>query len=364
MNPFTLYYNPAYFCNRKKEVEYLLQNAENGLNTLVHSPRRLGKSSIIHHLFYQLEKEGSFETLYVDLFASQKMNDLTRIFGENLLAKYHKKNIVSGVKKLFKGLYASISFSADGSPQLSLGIGEGQEEQSLRQLFAYLENRKKPILIAFDEFQEIAAYPEKAEAVIRTIIQQLKNVHFIFSGSSMHILQNMFFSAKQALFQSSQSLVIDKISNSDYAQFIKDNFTKFKKDISDEAVEYLLKFSNTHTYYTQVICNHAFYKTKKMLEVEDAMKIAKEYIETRKADYSNILRLLPDNQKKALIAIAKEDGVEKPTAVDFLIKHKLPSASSTLQAVNALLNKEMIYNAAEGYVVYDVFLERFLEMYY
>jgi len=73
-----------------------------------------------------------------------------------------------------------------GTPHLSLNIGEGQINSSLEQLFNYLENRKKPVLVAFDEFQEVATYPEKAEAALRTIIQQLSNVHFIFSGSSMH----------------------------------------------------------------------------------------------------------------------------------------------------------------------------------
>ena len=62
------------------------------------------------------------------------MNDFARIFGEKLLNKHHKNNLLSGIKKLFKGLYASISFSADGSPMLNLGISEGQMETSLNQL--------------------------------------------------------------------------------------------------------------------------------------------------------------------------------------------------------------------------------------
>lgn len=364
MNPFTLNYHSEYFCDREYEVKLLKENAINGLNTLVHSPRRLGKSAIIHHLFYQLEKEKKFETLYIDLFASQNLDDFARIFGENLLNKYHKKNLVSGIKKLFKGLYASISFSADGSPMLNLGIGEGQMETSLNQLFTYLENRKKPVIIAFDEFQEIASYPEKAEAVIRTITQQLNNVHFIYSGSSMHILHHMFYSAKQAFYQSSESLVVGKISEEKYSEFIRDNFRKFKKRISDEAIEHLLSFTDRYTYYTQVICNQAFYKTNKYLELEEAVVMTKNYMETRKVDYSSILRLLSDNQKKVIIAIAKEGVVTKPTAIDFLMKNRLPSGSSTLQALNSLRDKEMIYKSEEGYVVYDVFFRRFLEMYY
>ena len=364
MNPFSLYYNPAYFCDREEELSYLKQNAENGLNTMIHSPRRLGKSAIIHHLFNSLEKEKAFETLYVDLFASENLNDFARMFGEVLLAKYHKKNLVEGVKRLFKGLYASVSFSPDGSPSLNLGIGEGQFEASLNQLFGYLEQREKPVLIAFDEFQEIASYPEKAEATLRTIIQRLQNVHIIFSGSSMHILQNMFFSAKQAFYQSSQSMLIGKIPQDKYAAFIKKNFLEYNKEITDDAIAHLLEFTETHTYYTQVVCNIAFYKTLKKLDLEQAIQITTEYIEIRKMDYQGVLKLLPLNQQKVLIAIAKEGVVAKPTAVDFLMKFRLPSASSTLQAVNVLSEKEMIYKTTHGHTVYDVFLRRFLERYY
>lgn len=364
MNPFSLYYNPKYFCDRESELSYLKQNAKNGLNTIVHSPRRLGKSAIIHHLFHHLEKEESFETLYVDLFASDNLNDFARIFGEVLLTKYHKKNLVAGIKRLFKGLYASVSFSPDGSPSLNLGIGEGQVETSLNQLFDYLEQRKKPVLVAFDEFQEIATYPEKAEAALRTIIQRLENVHIIFSGSSMHILQNMFFSAKQPFYQSSQSMLIDKIPQDKYAAFIKNNFNEFDKNITKEAITHLLEFTESHTYYTQVICNISFYKTVKKLDLDQAIQITNEYIENRKMDFQGILKLLPVNQQKVIIAIAKDGHIAKPTSVDFLMKYHLPSASSTLLAVNVLLDKEMIYKTKDGYTVYDVFLRRFLERYY
>ncbi len=364
MNPFTLKYNPQYFCDREEEINYLNDNIINGINTLVHSPRRLGKSAMILHLFNKLEMKKDYETLYIDLFATQNLQDLTRICGEALLNKYHTKNLVTGIKKLFKGFHASLSFSTDGSPQLSLGLSNDQFELSLRQLFRYLNQRKKPVVVAFDEFQEIAAYPEKAEAVLRSLFQHLNNVSFIFSGSSNHILQNMFFSATQPFYQSTESLVLEKIDKTKYSSFIKNCFNQFKKIISYESVDYILDFTESHTYYTQVLCNQAFYRSEKKLDVEEAMKVAKTYIETRKLDYFSFYNLLPENQQKVIIAIAKEGIVVKPSAVDFLIKYKLPSSSSTLQALHSLSNKEMIYRTTEGYKVYDVFFRRFLEMYF
>jgi len=196
------------------------------------------------------------------------------------------------------------------------------------------------------------------------LIQNLKNVTFIYSGSSNHILQNMFYSAKQPFYQSSESLVIDKISQEKYSEFIGACFNKFDKKISSPAIEHILEFTETHTYYTHVICNQAFYKSGAFLDVDEVIEITNNYIETRKIDYSNIYHLLPNNQRNLIKAIAKEGVVQKPSAVDFLMKHKLPSSSSTLQALHALADKEMIYLSLEGYKCYDVFFRRFLERYF
>lgn len=234
----------------------------------------------------------------------------------------------------------------------------------LFQLFDYLKKRKNPVLIAFDEFQEISFYPEKAEAVLRSHIQQTKNVNFIFSGSSSHILRNMFFSAKQPFHQSTESLIVDKIDHNEYADFIKNCFEEFNRHISDEAIDYLLEFSEVHTYYTQVVCNQVFYRTDRKVEIDDTAEICKTYIESRKQDYNSILNLLPENQKKLIIAVAKEGEVAKPSSIEFLMKYKLPSSSSVLQSIHALEEKEIVYKSNRSYKVYDVFFRRFLEKYY
>lgn len=363
MNPFTLQYHPDYFCDRVVEIEALRTNLINGINTVVYSPRRIGKTAMILHLFHQLEESGKYETIYVDLFASRNLHDLVNKMGEQLLKRYHKKNLLEGVKKIFKGMYASISFSPDGSPQLSLGMGQGQMDATLENLFTFLEKRKKPVFIAFDEFQEIAAYPEKAEANLRSIIQRLNNVGCIFSGSAMHLLQNMFFSPSQAFYQSAGSLVLQKINEDVYLDFIIQQFKNANKEITNEAAQQLLEFTENHTFYTQMICNIAFYKTTNQLDIEMVKEIEKDYLESRKFDYYNIYNLLSENQKKIVIAIAKEGKISKPTAIDFLMKHKLPSASSTLQAFNSLVEKEIVYKNQGEFSVYDIFLKRFLQAY-
>ncbi len=364
MNPFTLQYSHDYFCDRTKEISVLRENIENGRNTLVHSPRRLGKSAMIKYLFYGLGEQKQTETLFIDLFATTDMEGLIRVFAENILLKYHRKNFITGVKTLLKGISPNISFSPDGTPSLGLSINESQQETTLHELFCYLESRKKPIVIAFDEFQEVANYPEKAEAILRTHIQNLKNVRFIFSGSSNHLLREMFFGAKRPFYQSAELMMLDKIDREMYASFIKENFNKFGKKAEDDSITYLLDFSDVYTYYTQSVCNQAFSKTDRCLTRHDAVEICSQTIENRKDDYQSLLRLFTENQRKVIIAVAKEEIVAKPAAIGFIIKHKLPSASSVVQAVKSMEEKEVLYRNQEGVTIYDVFLKRFLQRYY
>lgn len=363
MNPFTTFYTSEYFCDREDEINQLANNLTNGLNTLVHSPRRLGKSAMIKHLFFKLEQKKEIETIYVDLFATNNSQDLIRKLAESILEKYHSKNILSGIKKLLKGITASLSFSEAGTPTLSLSLSEGQIDSSLGTLLEYLEKRNKQVVVAFDEFQEIANYPEKAEALLRTQIQKLSNVRFIYSGSSNHILQNMFYSAKRPFYQSSEVLILDKINPEKYFQFIISGFEDYNKMIEPEAINHIMEFTDGYTYYTQVICNQAFFKTEKTFSYKDSIELTAAYIENSKVDYMGLYSLLAENHKKIAVAVAKEGLVQKPTAIEFLMKYKLPSISSTRQAINALADKEILYRDPQGFRVYDVFFKRFLERY-
>lgn len=364
MNPFSTNYDANYFCDRQKEIDQLKSNIDNGLNTLLHSPRRLGKTALIFHLFHELEKSKSADTIYIDLFSSTNMEDLIRLLAEKILKKYHKLNLLKGVSSLLKGLMATISFNSEGTPQLSLNIQENQYKQSLEQLFAFLEQQKRKVVIAFDEFQEVGSYPEKAEAELRSHLQYLKNTKFIFSGSSSHLLQAMFQSPKRPFYQSTETILLNKIESQVYETFIKNCFVKFEKEIEKDAIHKLLNFTQCYTYYTQVIANHCFAKTEKKLTESDVSTIIVEFLESRKLDYYNLYSLLSTNQRKLAVAIAKEELVKQPTSMEFLIKHGLPSLSSTSQAVNSLAQKEMIYKSEIGYFVYDVFFMRFLQKWY
>lgn len=93
-----------------------------------------------------------------------------------------------------------------GIPSVSLDIVPSKEEETLKEIFDYLRQSGRECYLAIDEFQQIMEYPEKGvEGLLRSYIQFLPNVHFIFSGSKKHLMEYIFFSIKRPFYQSTQN---------------------------------------------------------------------------------------------------------------------------------------------------------------
>lgn len=370
-NPFFLkgYVGSEYFCDREKESDLLIKNAQNGLNSTLISIRRMGKTGLLNHTLHLLEQKKMGLGIYVDMYDTENLQDFTnRIANAVLHAVPEKHPFWKKTFRFMKQLRPVISIDELTSlPQVSLDYTNPKQfESSLFALFNFLDKQEQLVLIAIDEFQQIMQYPEKnMEAVLRTQIQQLKNVQFIFSGSSPHILAEMFHSTKRPFFSSSQTLELKNIKAPDYTAFIKHHFTTNKKQISDEVIEFILEFSKLHTYYTQLLCNRIYLNASKNVTLEDAQLAAFELLQLSESVYFQYRNMLTANQWRLLKAIAKEGKMYQPNAARIIYKYNLGSASSVQRSLASLLEKEMIYIENKGediyYSVYDCFLSRWLE---
>ena len=128
-----------------------------------------------------------------------------------------------------------------GTPKVTVDVSPTEEESTLKEIFDYLGSSEKRCYIAIDEFQQIAEYPEKGvEALLRSYIQFLPNVNFIFAGSKQHVMQEMFTSSKRPFYQSTQLLTIGTVNRDEYADFA---MAHFAKNICNFLVKYLMQFT-------------------------------------------------------------------------------------------------------------------------
>jgi uncharacterized protein len=371
-NPFIVsgYAGPEWFCDRKGETESLVSNALNGVNTTLTSIRRMGKTGLLWHTLELLNGSDKAIGIYADIFSTQNMAELTNHLGSAIMRAFPEKS--SAGKKflqLVKSLRPVLTYDPlNGQPQVSFDFTRPRQyEQSLENLLHFLEMQNKRILIAMDEFQQIATYPEKnGEAFLRSLIQPLKNVSFIFSGSSKHMLTEMFGNSKRPFFASTQFIYLREIERSEYLEFITELFDKHHFKISTDALECIADFSRLHTFYTQSICNRIFASNVKKIDLPHVHALCAQILKEQEPVFYQYKILLTPIQWKLLKAIAKENKVYKPTAKSFLEKYGIGTPSNIQRAMDALLTKEMVYQESDQQgtfaCVYDCFLARWLEI--
>ena len=370
-NPFPVqgYFGPEFFCDRENESKRLISNIINGVNTSLISARRMGKSGLLHHVFQQLAKDSETKCVYIDLFHTQNQQEFTNILATSLLQTYPDTSKWGrSILQFLKQLRPVFSFDpGSGLPEVSLTDGNSRQgESTLLSIFRFLESQNFTIVVALDEFQQITQYPEtNTEAFLRTHIQNMKNIRFIFSGSSKTLLHEMFNSAKRPFFASTHTMHLGTIQNAQYKPFILHHFNSSNRQIEESAIDWILDFAQSHTWYVQAQCNRLFADKQKMINLEIARKSAYSLVAEQENTYFQYRSMLTLNQWKLLTAIGKVEKVWQINSKDFFKKSQLYTSSQIARSLSSLLDMNLVQeeNDEQGrfYHLSDPFLCRWLQ---
>lgn len=364
LNPFIIsgYEGEKYFCDRQKELQQLRQEITNGNNVALIASRRMGKSGLIQHYFAQAGIQEDFYTFFIDIYDTQSLGELILKLSKEILQrlKPHGLQAIQRFWNCMHSLQAGISFSPTGEPSFNVQLGDIHTPTStLDEIFQYLELADKPCIVAIDEFQQIANYPEKnVEATLRTYVQQCHNAQFIFAGSQRHTMSTMFTSASRPFFQSVSIMHLDSIDMNSYDAFAKNHFKFNGRILSDGVTEAVYAISKGVTWYTQKLFNTLYAITDKDETcTPDMVDEALDYVlRTQSYSYEETLFRLPEKQKMVLVAIAKNGPSKGITSSKFLRQYRLPSPSTVQSAVRGLLEKDFLTCEHGTYYVYDLFL--------
>lgn len=362
-NPFLLagYYSPLYFCDRETETTKAISALENDRNLSLMSPRRYGKTGLIHHLFYHLtQKDKNTVCIYIDIYSTQNLTDFVKLFAESVLGKMDD-NVEKAMRRFatfFNSIRPTLTYNAlSGQPELSIKVEPESVEKSLQEVFTYLKQTNKRCYIAIDEFQQVAEYPEKGtEALLRSYIQFLPNVKFIFSGSRQHLMSEIFLSAKRPFYQSTQIMSLDVVNKDLYEQFAGNHFQTNGYTLTHHCFDLIYTRFEGHTWYIQAVLNRLYEYRKNIDKPELVYSALQELLEENTYAYQELLNAYSDVQVSLLRAIAKEKVVAQINAGDFISKYGLKNSSSISRALNKLMENELVYKSEKGYIVYDRFM--------
>lgn len=365
-NPFLIsgYQGPEYFCDREEESRNLMSALKNGRNVTLAAPRRLGKTGLIRHVFYKLkEAEPDIVCLYMDIYPTACLADFVRLLAETVLGSLDSapQKILARISSFVRSCRPAMTFDeVTGAPKVSLELAAGQEETTLKEIFAYLGSADKRCYIAIDEFQQINEYPEKGtEALLRSHIQSIANVNFIFSGSRQSLMQEMFASQKRPFYQSTQLMTLGVIGREKYSAFACGFFSAAGRELPESVFNEVYSRYEGHTWYVQYLLNR-LYSYDRDINSELAAVAESQVIDELSCFYADLLKAYAPGQVSLLKAIASEGCVAEPLSGGFISRHLLKSPSSVQSALHKLVDKELVYRGSEGYIVYDRFMGEYL----
>ena len=338
-NPFVIIGDipEPYFCDREAETQKIIRTITNEGNIVLVSPRRMGKSRLVKHIFKQPEISEHYQTFYIDLLHTSSIREFAYTFGKTVL------------------------------PTFTLEMGRIQSpEYTIQEVMGWLEESKTPCIVCFDEFQRINKYPDnkqgQVEAMLRGIIQHLRNVNFIFAGSEQHLLSEMFFSSAKPFYNSADQLNLNPLKIDVYTDFVRSWMEQYKKSIDIDAFRfYYEKFEGT-TYYLQKLMHEAFIDCDAGA-VCDKTLLDKTYIrmlEEARESASKLLGTLTEHQKSALYAIAREGKAERVLSAAFIKRHALVSTSSMQSAIKKLIEMELISMRNNTYSLTDIMMRLYI----
>lgn len=336
------------FTDRIMETKRIKANFENGVNTILISPRRMGKTSLVNRVCETIDTE-QVRTIRLDIYDCRSEYDFYEKFACEILKQTAGKieQLLADAKEFLGRISPKISVSPDSVSDYSISLGLTPKETSPEDILGLPEKiaTRKGIhmVICIDEFQQIGEFPDSlnVQKRIRSIWQHFKNVSFCLYGSKRHMLENMFQHRNMPFYQFGDITFLDKISRRDWIDFIVSRFKEKGKRISEDIAEQICRTVDDYSSYVQQLSWNLFVLTENEA-TENLLKVAVEdlLMQTSSLFINQIAGLTTHQMNfiKALCNGVKEDFGSKA----ILEEYNLGTKSNITRIRTSLTEKEII----------------------
>jgi len=328
----------------------LVERHHDGVNTRLASPRDFGKTSLLHRAVADARGDGAGAVL-VDLYGvrtpGQMAAQIQRAY-EDLPAGPFRKAYAALVKR---GGGVGLS-SPIGGASLSLGAGEAGERALLDALDLPLrlhERTKRPILVAFDEFQ--AVLQAELDALIRSVVQHHGGgVTYVFSGSHPGMMRSLFADRRRPFYGQAAPLQLGRLPRDELATYIEDRFTHTGRDVGD-ALGWLLDLVDGHPQRAMLFAHLLWRHTGEGATADDysregAYDEAWDYLQGDfEATWDSFSRI------EAGVVEAIASHVYSLTGKVGREIHGLPAGSAAPDAAKRLVDEGVLFRAGENGVL-------------
>jgi len=368
LNPFrygTVVKEP-YFFNRQEDQQRIVDTLKGGNNLVLYAPRRYGKTSLVMKAIDSLEKLG-YRCIYFDFMTVYSIESFIKTFSKAILTKQSNwKRALQSFSEFVKNVKPTLTFDEKGSPEFSIEFTESSiSDNTLDTIIDLPENlahSKHPFIVIMDEFQDIQKLNgEYFENILRSKIQHDQNTNYLFLGSRIHLLKDMFTNKNRPFYNSATTMSIDVLPQNETVEFLIDRFSQSNMILDKKTARYLIEKAGKIPYYIQLLASEIWQYT-----VNAQNRINKEVIEicaNKILDLKNDFYFeLFDNhtayQKKLLKALAING--QHVFSRDYARKFRLSAPSTTQKAITGLIDSGLIEKQADEYTFSDPFFRWFI----
>ncbi len=355
------------FCNRKQEINELVNDIKNGTNVIICSPRRHGKTSLIYQVLEIAGQEGILN-FYIDLYPAINKQRFIEIYARAISAGLTGKasRIVKKLREYLPRIIPKVIMD-DQSIQFEFGFDRsGSLSPHIDDLLEagqkVADQHHKNAVVVFDEFQEIANFDnQEIERKMRSVFQHHRNVSYIFMGSKTHMMRDIFNNPNRPFYKSGKHFPLEKIDAEELGNFAAGKFESTGVNITDHEMRDIIEITECHPYYFQMLC-HVLWEIaqdEKTVEFGHIERAVDKLISRESSAYTAIWESLTVKQKSLLVALMQEDTPEIYSR-RFLEKHGLGAASSLQKVTKKLMRMELIQQADGSYEIVDLFFKKWI----
>lgn len=357
------------FIGRERETKRLLDNFKGGINVILMSPRRLGKTSLVKHVCNKLDNKDII-TVYLDIFGCKSEYDFYNKLATEVLKQTASKHELwfEEAKEFLYRLTPKISFSPEPNSDFSISLGITPKTHTPEEVLQMAETiaikRKKRIVICIDEFQQIGEMSDskQIQARLRTVWQHQKHVSYCLFGSKHHLMSTIFLHRSMPFFQFGDTISLNKIATEDWVEYIVSHFADGKRTISHALAEEICKFTENYSAYVQQLAWLIFtLKEEGETVTEDDVRQAEnDLLATNDILFMQMIEPLSEFQLNFLRAIAS--GIKKDFGLsEVREEYKLGSYSNITRLKTALLERDLIEKQNTELVITDPIFAKWLK---
>lgn len=337
------------FTDREKEKNQLIANFSSGINTIIISPRRWGKSSLVNvaaGCFQKKNPETRF--CFIDLFNVRSEEDFYSYFTKNILKISFTKweEIINSAKTFFKQISPKFNFGIDPMNDFSVSLDWNEIKKSPDDILnlpeAISKKKKMKIIVCIDEFQNIAFFDDALafQKKLRAHWQHHKIASYCLYGSKRHMLTELFEDKSMPFYKFGNVMFLEKISESYWIDFIITSFERTKKHIKKEVAQLIAQTMENHPYFVQQLAHTVWDLTQKSCTEKELNQAIDKLLNQHTILFQREVDNLTNPQINFLKALC--DNVKQFSSTKTLMEYKLGTSGNVNRIKESLLKKEIL----------------------